>query len=107
MNRRKFFKSLAIGATAVVVAPKLLASKSKLDGYTVAKPYIGGIKNRNIIIGTDHTRAVEFHKAMQKEALAYTIPGINGGTFWIKFDDWQAQKSWYEIQERKCLSTMI
>jgi len=43
MNRRKFFKSLVIGAAAIVVTPKLLISKPRLDGYSVPKPMIGNI----------------------------------------------------------------
>lgn len=66
MNRLKFLKSLCIGAAAVVIAPNLLVSKP-LDGYTVPKPMIGGIKVGNVVWKT------------------YTSP--NGITFTLVFDE--------------------
>ena len=45
MKRRIFLKRTALVAGAILVAPAaLIACKPKLDGYTVAKPMIGGIK---------------------------------------------------------------
>ena len=83
MNRRKFFKSLAIGAAAVVVVPKLLIPKPKLDGYSVLKPTIHGIK-LPAVLGWDTGR----------------------GTLWVRVEDWQAINSWYATQEQIMLERM-
>lgn len=92
MNRRKFFKSLAIGVTAVVVAPKLLTSKPRLDGYTVAKPQIGGIKMQNSL-----------PMIRKNDLIGYDT---GRGIFWIYKAEWDAQKSWYETQEEIMLKQM-
>jgi hypothetical protein len=92
MNRRKFFKSLAIGVTAVVVTPKLLASKPKLDGYTVTKPQIGGIKMQN-----------DLSMIRKNDLIGYDT---GRGIYWIHKAEWDAQKSWYETQEEIMLKQM-
>lgn len=84
MNRRKFFKSLAIGVAATIVAPKLLELSPKPDGYTVNKPMVHGIKLSDNIIGYDTGR----------------------GIFWIRKAEWDSQKSWYDTQEQIMIERM-
>jgi hypothetical protein len=80
MDRRRFFKSLAIGVAAVVVAPKLLVPKSKVDFRTYNMP--DGTK---ITIAIDPRFDTPTYKFTNKQV------------FWIRFEEWKAYKNFYNI----------
>jgi hypothetical protein len=84
MNRRKFFKSLVIGVTAVVVAPKLLVSKKS--------PELRMYSCNGVKITLAHNPILD-----EPNIIGYNT---GRGTLWIHKGEWDSINSWYKTQEQ-------